>query len=497
MIKQRPPVFLNQLLAMDVVVSRAGKADVLVTGVTSDSRQVEKNHLFVALSGTLVDGHQFIDKAWQRGAAGVVLDNPEIFARQRKSLAADKVLCLVQNSHRTWSHVAAGWYGHPARSLTMIGITGTNGKTTISYLLEHLLSHAGHRVGVISTVNYRFAGMELPASHTTPGPEKLHALLRRMVDAGTTCCVMEVSSHALVQERVYGIPFSVVAFTNLSHEHLDYHREMEDYFQAKKLLFSGLNARVFKVINADDSWGRRLLAEVEAPKISYGLQAGDEFRAEKLELSSRGTTFMIETAKKSWMCHSPLIGRFNVANVLAAFAVARHLGVEMESLLAEITHFQPVPGRLQRVPNQRKIHIFVDYAHTPDALEKVLAALRECAGSGRLLTMFGCGGDRDRKKRPEMGRIAQCYSDLVVVTSDNPRHEDPEGIIADILAGMTASSAVIVEQDRRRAIAAVIAAGRPGDLILLAGKGHESYQQVGDEKFPFDDVRVVEEVLAA
>jgi len=497
MIAQRPPIPLHRLLEGDFVVARCGNVNVPITGVTSDSRKVVSGNLFVAVSGTVVDGHSFIDEAWQRGAVVVILDNHDLFERYKMARAADQTLCLVQNSHRALAQLAACWYGFPARSLTMIGVTGTNGKTTISYLLEHLLSHSGYRVGVISTVNYRFAGIEQPASHTTPGPEELQALLRRMVDAGITCCVMEVSSHALVQERVCAIPFSTVVFSNLSHEHLDYHREMEHYFQAKKLLFTGLNTEAFKVINSDDLWGRRLLAEVKSPKLSYGLRPGAEFRAEKPEFSSHGTTFLMRVAGKTWKCHSPLIGRYNIANLLAALAVARHLDGKMEDLLVAMAGFQPVPGRLQPVPNERKIHLFVDYAHTPDALEKVLIALKECSADGRLLTLFGCGGDRDRQKRPEMGRIAQCYSDLVVVTSDNPRHEDPERIIADILAGMEKSSALIVEKDRRRAIARIIAAAQPGDFILLAGKGHESYQQVGDQKFPFDDVQVVKEMLAA
>lgn len=497
MIDQRPPISLQRLLEGDFVVARSGNVNVPITGVTSDSRKVVSGNLFVAVPGTVVDGHSFIEEAWQRGALAVVVDNKELFARYKMSLGADQTLFLVQNSHRALAQLAACWYGFPARSLTMIGVTGTNGKTTISYLLEHLLSHSGYRVGVISTVNYRFAGIEQPASHTTPGPEELQALLRRMVDAGADCCVMEVSSHALVQERVYALPFSSVVFSNLSHEHLDYHREMESYFQAKKLLFTGLHAEAFKVIHNDDLWGRRLLAEVKSPKISYGLRQEAEFRAEKPEFSSHGTTFLMRAEGKTWKCHSPLIGRYNIANLLAALAVARHLNGEMEALLAAITRFQPVPGRLQRVLHEGKIHIFVDYAHTPDALEKVLIALRECSADGRLLTLFGCGGDRDRRKRPEMGRIAQHYSDLVVVTSDNPRHEDPEQIIADILAGMEESSALLVEKDRRRAIAGIIAAAQPGDLILLAGKGHETYQQVGDEKLPFDDVQVAKEMLAA
>ena len=489
---------LNNLLEGLDVIARVGDDNPAITGVLADSRKAAGGSLFVAVAGNAVDGHDFIDEAWRRGAAAVVVDRRDDFERRKKTIPAGRVFCLVPDSRCALARLAAGWHGFPAHSMVMVGITGTNGKTTIAYLLEHLLARAGHRVGVVSTVNYRFAGLEQPAAHTTPGADDLQALLRRMVDAGTTCCVMEVSSHALDQQRAGEIPFSVVIFTNLSHEHLDYHREMESYFQAKKQLFTGCGGRAFKVINGDDRWGRRLLGEVEDPKLSYGLAPEVEFRALEPEFSSLGTTFTIEAAGERWRCcHSPLIGRFNVLNVLAALAAARQLGGTMELLLEAVESFPQVPGRLQRVPNQRDLHILVDYAHTPDALEKVLSALRECVREGRLLTLFGCGGDRDRRKRPEMGRVAQRYSDLVVVTSDNPRHEDPEQIIADILAGMAPSEKLIVEKDRRRAIAAVIAAGRPGDLLLIAGKGHESYQQVGDRKLPFDDVQVVKEVLAA
>ncbi len=487
---------LKDLLGDHDVIVRVGDDDMVITGVLADSRKVINGGLFVAVAGNDVDGHDFIDEAWRRGAAAVVVDRRDVFEHWKQTVTAGRALCLVPDSRCALARLAAGWHGFPARSLVMVGITGTNGKTTIAYLLEHLLVRAGHRVGVVSTVNYRFAGLEQPAAHTTPGADELQALLRRMVDAGTTCCVMEVSSHALDQRRAAEIPFSVVIFTNLSHEHLDYHREMGSYFQAKKQLFTG-SGEAFKVINGDDAWGRRLLGEVEGSKLSYGLEPEVDFRAVEPEFSSLGTTFTLEAAGKCWRCRSPLIGRFNVLNVLAALAAARQLGGAMELLLEAVESFPQVPGRLQRVPNQRDLHILVDYAHTPDALEKVLSALRECVGEGRLLTLFGCGGDRDRRKRPEMGRIAQLYSDFVVVTSDNPRHEDPERIIAGILAGMTLSGKVVVEKDRRRAIAALIAAGRPGDLLLIAGKGHESCQQIGDRKLPFDDVQVVKEVLAA
>ncbi|MBN2333555.1 MAG: UDP-N-acetylmuramoyl-L-alanyl-D-glutamate--2,6-diaminopimelate ligase [Deltaproteobacteria bacterium] len=488
---------LKQLLDCCQVETLAGDHGVMITSVVSDSRQVIAGSLFVAVSGTAVDGHQFIADAWRRGAAAVLVDSPTVFVTQHSALPAGRALCLVADSRKSLALLAACWHGFPAQKLHLIGITGTNGKTTVSYLLEHLLQGAGFQVGVVGTVSYRFSGTERVADRTTPGPEQLQQLLRQMVDAGVTCCIMEVSSHALIQERVYGLPFAEVVFTNLTHEHLDYHRDMEDYFQAKKRLFADEHRQAVKIINSDDPWGCRLLAEVAEPKESYGLIDHPDLLAAELRLTSQGAHFVLSTAGEALAFQSPLIGRFNVANVLAAVAAARRLGCGVAELQQGVASFSSVPGRLERVPNQRRIHVFVDYAHTPDALEGVLSTLKETVSGGRLLTLFGCGGNRDRQKRPAMGAIAQRYSDLVVVTSDNPRHEDPEVIIADILSGMEQSPAVIVEVDRRRAISRIIAASCPGDLVLLAGKGHETYQQVGARQLPFDDVAVAREVMAA
>ena len=479
-------------------LAASGKLDRWVTSLTSDSRQVTGNGVFVAVSGTALDGHQFVTDAWQRGAAAVVVEQEEVFRREsRQAEKTGRTVCLVADSRRTLAAMAAAWYGFPARSLNLVAVTGTNGKTTVAYLLEYLLGRASCRVGVIGTVSYRWPGEEEPAGRTTPGPEKLQQLLARMVTAGMTHCVMEVSSHALVQERVAGLPFAVTVFTNLSHDHLDYHRQMEAYYQAKKRLFTGCWAKSVKIINRDDNWGVRLLAEIETPGYAYGCQAPADYLATDISLTAAGSRFRLVAADRYCWLTTPLIGRFNIYNVLASLVAAEKLGCPKAMINQAVPHLPPVPGRLEKVPNEKGLHLFIDYAHTPDALEKVLQALRECSQESRLLTLFGCGGDRDRHKRPRMGKVVQRYSDFAIVTSDNPRHEDPEMIIADILAGMVVNEAVIVEPDRRQAIHRLIAISRPGDLLLLAGKGHETYQEIGDVKVPFADLEVVREALAA
>ncbi|MBW1645111.1 MAG: UDP-N-acetylmuramoyl-L-alanyl-D-glutamate--2,6-diaminopimelate ligase [Deltaproteobacteria bacterium] len=490
---------LAELLAAAPPLAVHGRVDRPVTAVTADSRRLPAGGVFVAVRGTAADGHRFLAEAWRRGAAAVVVDREEVFRRESRQPAnAGRTICLAADSRRTLAAMAAAWYGHPARSLQLVGITGTNGKTTVAYLLECLLSRAGAGgVGVIGTVSYRWPGAEEPAANTTPGPEKLQQLLARMVAAGVSYCVMEVSSHALDQERVADLPFAVTVFTNLSHDHLDYHREMEAYYQAKKKLFTGAWEAAAKIINRDDSWGARLLAEAAPPKFSCSCRAAADYQVTELALSAAGSRFRLTAAGRNFSLATPLIGRFNVDNVLAAVAAADRLGCPLAAVGRELARLPQVPGRLERVPNDRRLHLFIDYAHTPDALEKVLQALREVAGAGRLLTLFGCGGDRDRQKRPLMGRLAQRYSDLVVVTSDNPRLEEPQAIIADILAGMEVDGTVLVEPDRRRAIEKLLAASRPGDLVLVAGKGHETYQEIGAEKIPFADREVLREVLAA
>jgi UDP-N-acetylmuramoyl-L-alanyl-D-glutamate--2,6-diaminopimelate ligase len=407
-------------------------------------------------------------------------------------------LCLVEHSGRTLAALAAANVGWPAKRLHLTGVTGTNGKTTVTFLLEQLLKAMGKTVGVIGTIDYRGPGLRRPAAHTTPPPVELHAVLAQMVAAGVTHGVLEVSSHAIVQERVYGLRFAEVVFTNLSHEHLDYHGDLENYYEVKQRLFTGGEEEsVFKVINADDQWGLRLLSEIPPPKIAFAIDDPEaEIRAAELVLGIDGSRFVLECDAGRIPVYLPLIGRHNVYNALAAVAVGLHQGLLPAALPAALATLAPVPGRLERVDNQRGINVFVDYAHTPDALARVLTTLRACRPAGaRMLTVFGCGGDRDRRKRPLMGAVAARLSDMTVVTSDNPRTEKPDAIIAEIIAGISAGNEVKVEVDRRRAIAAVLAQARPGDVVLVAGKGHETYQDIGGRRLPFADRAVIRELL--
>ncbi len=489
---------LAELFAAAPPLAVHGNLARAVAAPTADSRQVPAGGVFVAVRGTAADGHDFLAAAWERGAGAVVVDREEVFRREsQRPENRSRTLCLVADSRRALAALAAAWYGYPARRLPLVGVTGTNGKTTVTHLLAYLLQQSGFRVGVVGTVSYRWPGVDEEAARTTPGPEKLQQLLARMVAAGVTHCIMEVSSHALDQERVAGLPFRLTVFTNLSHDHLDYHRDMEDYYRAKKKLFAGSWAAAVKIVNRDDPWGSRLLGEVDPPVFACSCEEAAAYRATEISLTAAGSRFHLAAPGFQEWLESPLIGRFNVDNVLAAVAAADQLGCPAATIVREVSRLPQVPGRLERVPNGRQLHLFIDYAHTPDALEKVLLALRGCAARRRLLTLFGCGGDRDRQKRPRMGRLAQRYSDLVVVTSDNPRHEDPRAIIGDILAGMNDDGEVVVEPDRRQAIRRLLTVARAGDLVLIAGKGHEAYQEIGGRKLPFSDLQVVREALAA
>ena len=446
-----------------------------VAGVTSDSRQVGPGWIFVAIQGTSQDGHQFAEEAINRGACLLIVE---------KELPHLTVPILKVNDGReALARLAANFYHHPSQALLMVGITGTSGKTTTSYLIESILKSAGHQVGVIGTINIRYPGREVEASQTTPGADELQQLLANMKAAGCTAVVMEVSSHALAQKRVDCIAFDAVAFTNLSPEHQDFHPDMEDYYQTKALLFTHhleFAAKVGKkpvaVIHAGDPYGRRLLASSSFRSLSFSLD--DQGKDWSIGIHGIQGTF------QNVRLESPLIGRFNAENVLTALMLAEGLGISAENAARGISACPVVPGRLERVQNSKGIHVFVDYAHKPDALEKVLITLRNTITSeprsARLITVFGCGGDRDRTKRPVMGRLAATLSDLVWVTSDNPRSEEPGAIIEEIVLGMAGHSNYQVEPDRKNAIEGAIRAARPGDLVLIAGKGHENYQIVSD-----------------
>jgi UDP-N-acetylmuramoyl-L-alanyl-D-glutamate--2,6-diaminopimelate ligase len=467
-------------------------------GVSADSKSVRPGSVFVAVTGTARDGHEFIPSAVAAGAAIVVGEKSA-----PPGLGIPYV--RVPDSRKALAILAANLHGNPSRGMLVVGVTGTSGKTTTTYLVESILSAAGRKVGLIGTVTFRFGGKAIPSTHTTPGALELQGLLAEMRSQGCDAVVMEVSSHALKQERVGRIFFDGMVFANLSPEHLDFHPDMEDYFGAKSILFTRAAHEAkeagkdpFAAINGDDEWGRKLLAllgqDPDAPRFeAFGSGKGLELSLDGI----RGRAGDVEV-------DSALVGRFNAYNLLAAITVTRGMGIPAEAVARGIRSVRSVPGRLEAVPNSRGIRVLVDYAHKSDALHKVLQTLKDAiveAGSkNRLITVFGCGGDRDRTKRPVMGRIATDLSDRVFITSDNPRTEDPQAIIAEILGGIPGRKNFVVEPDRKRAIHAAIAEAKPGDLVVIAGKGHEDYQILSDGKggtykVHFDDREVAAEAL--
>jgi UDP-N-acetylmuramoyl-L-alanyl-D-glutamate--2,6-diaminopimelate ligase len=461
--------------------------------VRTHSGLVHPGDVFIALPGTRHDGSMYIDQALERGAAYVVACNVNRWAHD-----ASAEFLVHPSPQQGLGELAAAYFGTEDFAMKMVGITGTNGKTTTTYMIEHLLTAAGMKVGVIGTVNIRWPGHCQAATMTTPDCWTLHEVLARMMREGVDVVCLEVSSHALDQDRVAGVPFDVAAFSNLTQDHLDYHHDLESYFLAKAKLFqpSG-NGLPFGIINADDPYGRRLLKN-RPYSMGYGLEVDPSapYLAGHLERCSRsGLTLQMTFNDASWSFSSPLVGRHNAMNLLAAQGVGLALGLTGADM-HHLSTFSGVPGRLQRVVNSRNLDIFVDYAHTPDALEKVCQSLSSL-DFNRLFVVFGCGGDRDPLKRPLMGAAVGACADVAIVTSDNPRHEDPEAIIDLIMPGLaSARGQVIREADRKKAICQALDAMQPGDVLLIAGKGHETYQQIGDKKFPFNDVRVVENYLS-
>ena len=465
--------------------------------IRTDSRLVREGDVFVALPGATADGAQFIPMALENGAAWVVAASGAHWPASAKA-----VLAVHGNPRQALGELARARYGTGRLPLSLTAVTGTNGKTTITYLVEHMLNVAGSRAGVVGTVEYRWHGHQEPASHTTPDCLKIHSLLAQMAQAGVRAAAMEVSSHALDQERVAGLTFDVAAITNVTQDHLDYHGGMEPYFQAKRRLFTTYLSDPSKaVINADDSYCRKLLEEFPEA-LGYGLHGLSDYgrtaqgrflEGRVLENTSKGLLLEMRLGSERWRLRSPMIGAFNAANLLAAQGIALNLGLSHREL-TRLGSCMGAPGRLERVPNARGVHVFVDYAHTPDALKNVLKALRSLDFK-RIITVFGCGGDRDRTKRPLMARAVARYSDVCVLTSDNPRHEDPGAIMADAMPGLADAVQVISHADRRQAIALALAEAGHQDVVLIAGKGHETYQQVGSVKHPFNDVQVVRELL--
>lgn len=463
-----------------------GNGDVEIRGIAIDSRAVGGGDLFVCLEGLASDGHDFAAAAVRAGAAAVLLRRPD-------ALRGDVPMLVVPDTRDALARISAAFHGHPARRLTVIGVTGTNGKTTTTQILGAIGAAAGKESAVFGTLGNRTGGTWQPTRFTTPEAPEVQRLLREAADRGVTWVAMEVSSHALAQKRVHALDFAAAVFTNLTRDHLDFHPDLEAYFEAKALLFDP-EARAAEripvaIIGIDDAHGRELARRFGPSAVTYGFHADAHYRATDPRTTVAGVEFTLRTPRGDAAVRAPLVGDFNILNLAAAVAVAVELGVPLDAAVRGAASVPGVPGRMEKVPGDRPFLVLVDYAHTPDGLERALRAARGFT-AGRLWVVFGCGGDRDRGKRPEMGMVASTLADHVIVTSDNPRTEDPAIILDEILAGVPSGAPVERELDRARAIASAVERAEAGDTVLIAGKGHETVQIVGREERPFDDRQV-------
>jgi UDP-N-acetylmuramoyl-L-alanyl-D-glutamate--2,6-diaminopimelate ligase len=467
-----------------------------ITGLAYDSRIVRPGTLFFCIPGYERDGHDFAAAAIAAGARALVVERP---------LGLDTPEILVQSSRAAMGPLAACFYGDPSSELSVVGVTGTNGKTTTAHLVRALLEAGGRRCGLLGTVESQVAGTRRPATRTTPEAIDLQADFRVMLDGGESCCAMEVSSHALALGRTDGVRFAAAVFTNLTQDHLDFHPTMEDYFQAKRQLFlpvAAADGPEVAVVNVDDPYGRRLAAELERV-VTFAIDSDADYRAHDVQVDLAGSRFELHMPTGVRTISLPLPGRFNVSNALGALAVTHALDIELDALVAALERGVRIPGRVEPVEEGQGFAVLVDYAHTPDSLQNVLNTAHE-VGRGRVICVFGAGGDRDRGKRPLMGEIGARLADVLLVTSDNPRSEDPEAIIAEIMGGASGASRppgaapVTAEVDRRAAIERAVAMAESGDVLVIAGKGHEQGQELaGGVKVPFDDVTVAREALGA
>jgi UDP-N-acetylmuramoyl-L-alanyl-D-glutamate--2,6-diaminopimelate ligase len=489
---------LREVIRGIKIIKLQGEDGLEISGISIDSNKVREGYLFAALKGEKTDGHRYIDQALGNGASALLVE--DALGRACPGIS----VIVAEDSRESLAKAAANFYGNPSDELCLAGVTGTNGKTTVTYLLESIWREEKRKPGVIGTIEYRYAGSSVDAPMTTPESLDLMRLLREMRDSGVDCAAMEVSSHAIDRKRVLECHFDAAVFTNLTQDHLDYHGTIENYYNAKKRLFTELlrdsdKKNKFSIVNIDDPFGREIAKEAPGTVMTYSLrdQSASVF-AESCRVSEEGITARVNTPYGRVEIKSPLFGEHNLSNILAAVSAALSLGSSINAVERAVAGFGAVPGRLERVENPLGFQILVDYAHTPDALKNVLNAVRPLT-AGKVILVFGCGGDRDRTKRPKMGIIGRELSDVLIVTSDNPRTEPPEGIIDEIERGVFQSGddsrPYFRISDRKEAIRKALGIAREKDTVLIAGKGHEDYQILGTKKFPFDDRTVAGDIL--
>ena len=482
-------MILNELLSATKVLNTVGNTDIDIAAIAFDSRKVTQNTLFVAQAGTAVDGHDYIGKALDSGAIAIVCERiPEEVAER------DACFIVVEDSSKALGELACQWYGQPSKHLTLVGVTGTNGKTTIATLLYKLVRGLGYKAGLLSTVVNYIEDEAVASTHTTPDALELNSLLKRMVDAGCTYAFMEVSSHSIAQARIAGLDFDGAIFTNLTRDHIDFHKTFDNYRDTKKRLFDGLKKNAFAITNKDDKNGLIMTQNCQASVCTYSTRALADYRAQILEEGFDGMLLQVNNQE----VFVPLVGRFNVSNILAIYGAAVSLGFEPTEVLRVLSTLKPVNGRFESIASPKGWTAIIDYAHTPDAVENVINTINEIRKPGsRLITIVGCGGNRDKGKRPMMASLAKHGSDRLILTSDNPRDEEPADILKDMIAGLTEAEQrdTLIIEDREMAIRTACMMAEAGDVILVAGKGHEDYQIIKGVKHHFDDHEVVRKYM--
>ena len=482
-------MILNELLSATKVLNTVGNTDIDIAAIAFDSRKVAQNTLFVAQAGTAVDGHDYIGKALDSGATAIVCERiPEEVAER------DACFIVVEDSSKALGELACQWYGQPSKHLTLVGVTGTNGKTTIATLLYKLVRGLGYKAGLLSTVVNYIEDEAVASTHTTPDALELNSLLKRMVDAGCTYAFMEVSSHSIAQARIAGLDFDGAIFTNLTRDHIDFHKTFDNYRDTKKRLFDGLKKNAFAITNKDDKNGLIMTQNCQASVCTYSTRALADYRAQILEEGFDGMLLQVNGQE----VFVPLVGRFNVSNILAIYGAAVSLGFEPTEVLRVLSTLKPVNGRFESIASPKGWTAIIDYAHTPDAVENVINTINEIRKPGsRLITIVGCGGNRDKGKRPMMASLAKHGSDRLILTSDNPRDEEPADILKDMIAGLTEAEQrdTLIIEDREMAIRTACMMAEAGDVILVAGKGHEDYQIIKGVKHHFDDHEVVRKYM--